>query len=115
MNPEIMIDSFLKVLKTHSSLFSETATAGLKTLETKIVAAENESNQTISDILSDWCSDYNEITDAVKAATRGKVIPKASKPQGDENIAENHFPRLFPKLLECLEKRIQSSSNNPEN
>ncbi|CBN56490.1 MULTISPECIES: hypothetical protein [Kamptonema] len=113
MNPEIMIDSFLKVLKTCPSLFSETATAGLKTLETKVVAAENESNQTISDILSDWCSDYDEITNAVKAATRGKVIPKASKPQGDENIEENHFPRLFPKLLECLEKRIKS--NNPEN
>ena len=113
MNPEIVIESFLKVLKTHPSLFSETATAGLKTLETKIVAAENESNQTISKILSDWCSDYDKIKEAVKDTTRGKVIPKPSKPQRDELIEENQFPRRFSKLLECLEKRIQS--NNPEN
>jgi len=49
----------------------------------------------------------------LEAATRGKVIPKPSQPQGDENISENQFPRLFPRLLESLEKRIKSEK--PEN
>lgn len=114
MKPEKIINSFLVVLKTSPNLFSETATEALKTLEKDIVAAENESNQAISKILSNWCIDYREITQALEAvATRGKVIPKASQSQGDENISENQFPRLFPRLLESLEKRI--NSEKPEN
>lgn len=112
MNPEIMINSFLEVLKTSPNLFSEPATAALKTLEEIIVAADNESNQAISDILSDWCCNYREITEAVKAAARSKPKPKASQPQRDENISENQFPRRFPLLIQFLEKRI---SDTPEN
>ena len=113
MKPEKIINSFLVVLKTSPNLFSEAATEALKTLEKDIVAAENESNQAISKILSNWCIDYPEITKALEAATRGKVIPKPSQPQGDENISENQFPRLFPRLIESLEKRIKSEK--PEN
>ncbi|MEK0179909.1 MAG: hypothetical protein EAZ98_10625 [Oscillatoriales cyanobacterium] len=113
MNPEIMINSFLEVLKTSPNLFSEPATAALKTLEEIIVAADNKSNQAISDILSDWCCNYREITEAVKAAaTRGKAIPKASQPQRDENISENQFPRRFPLLIQSLEKRISDTPKN---
>ena len=108
MKPEKIINSFLVVLKTSPNLFSEAATEALKTLEKDIAAAENESNQAISKILSNWCIDYPEITQALEAATRGKVIPKPSQPQGDENISENQFPRLFPRLIESLEKRIKS-------
>lgn len=109
MSPEIMIESFLKVLKNRSDLFSENATEGLKTLEDTIVKAENESNQVISNIISDWCRNYREITEAVKAATKSKPQPKASQHQGDENIVENQATR-FPKMLESLEKRIKSNS-----
>ncbi|MEG3842728.1 hypothetical protein [Microcoleus sp. herbarium14] len=113
MKPEKIINSFLVVLKTSPNLFSEAATEALKTLEKDIAAAENESNQAISKILSNWCIDYPEITKALEAvATRGKVIPKPSQPR-DENISENQFPRLFPRLLESLEKRIKSEK--PEN
>ena len=100
-------------MKTSPNLFSEAATEALKTLEKDIVAAENESNQALYKILSNWCIDYPEITQALEAATRGKVIPKPSQPQGDENISENPFPRLFPRLIESLEKRIKSEK--PEN
>ena len=113
MSPEIMIDSFLQVLKTSPNLFSEQATAALNTLEEKIVAAENESNQAISDILSNWCSNYREITAAVKAATKSKPKPNASQAQGDENILENQFPRRFPRLIQSLEKRISEIPKNP--
>ncbi|PSB18151.1 hypothetical protein C7B69_17015 [filamentous cyanobacterium Phorm 46] len=114
MKPEKIIASFLVVLKTSPNLFTEAATEALKALEKDIVAAENESNQAISKILSNWCIDYPEITKALESvATRGKAIPKASQPQGDENISENQFPRLFPRLLESLEKRIKSEK--PEN
>jgi hypothetical protein len=112
MKPEKIIDSFLVVLKTSPNLFIEAATEALKALEKDIVAAENESNQAISKRLSNWCIDYPEVTKALEAATRGKAIPKASQPQGDENISENQFPRLFPRLLESLEKRI--TSEKPE-
>jgi len=112
MNPEIMIDSFLEVLKTSPHLFSEQATAALKTLEETIVAADKESNQAISDILSDWCCNYREITEAVKAATKSKPKPKASQPQVEENILENQFPRRFPRLIQSLEKRISDTPKN---
>lgn len=113
MNPEIMIDSFLQVLKTRPDLFSEQATAALKTLEENITAAKNESNQTISKMLSDWCRNYREITEAMKDIKKSKAIPKASQPQGDENIVENQFTRQFTKLIQSLEKRI--NSENPKN
>lgn len=112
MNPEIMIDSFLEVLKTSPYLFSEQATAALKTLEETIVAAETESNEAISDILSDWCRNYREITEAVKAAARSKPKPKASQPQVEENILENQFPRRFPRMIQSLEKRISDTPKN---
>ena len=113
MKPEKIIESFLVVLKTSPNLFSESATEALKTLEQDIVTAENESNQVIFKILSNWCIDYPEITKALESATRGKASPKASQPQGDENILENQFPRQFPRLVEYLEKRI--NSENPKN
>lgn len=114
MKPEKIIASFLVVLKTSPNLFTEAATEALKALEKDIVAAENESNQAISKILSNWCIDYPEVTKALEAAaTRSKAIPKASQPQRDENISENQFTRLFPRLLESLEKRIKSEK--PEN
>lgn len=109
MKPEKIIHSFLVVLKTSPNLFCEEATEALKTLEKDIAAAENESNQAICRKLSNWCINYPEITKALEAvATRGKVIPKRSQPQGDENIVENYFPRQFAKLVESLEKRIES-------
>lgn len=114
MNPEKIINSFVEVVKTRSDLFSEKATEALKPLEKTIVAANNESNQAISDILSDWCKDYPEIRVAVKEAARNKVKPKRSQPQGDENILENHFPRQFTRLLESLEKRLEADQT-PKN
>lgn len=111
MTAEKIIKSFLVVLKTKPNLFSESATKALKTLEQDIVAAENESNQAIFNILSSWCNGYPEIGEAVQAGTRAKSIPKASSPQGDENILENQFPREFPRLVESLEKRLKSESS----
>lgn len=112
MNPEIMIDSFLQLLKTRPNLFSEQATAALKTLEENITAAENESNQTISKMLSDWCRNYREITEAMKDLKKSKPKPKTRQPQGDENIVENLFPRRFPLLIQSLEKRISDPPKN---
>ena len=113
MKPEKIIASFLVVLKTSPNLFTEAATEALKPLEKDIMAAENESNQAIYKILSNWCIDYPEITKALEAvATRGKAIPKASQPQGDENISENQFPRRFPLLIQSLEKRISDTPKN---
>lgn len=113
MKPEKIIASFLVVLKTSPNLFTEAATEALKALEKNIMAAENESNQAISKILSNWCIDYPEITKALEAvATRGKAIPKASQPQKDENISENQFPRRFPLLIQFLEKRISDTPKN---
>ncbi|WP_293339930.1 hypothetical protein [Microcoleus sp. CAWBG58] len=113
MTPEQIIKSFLVVLRTKPNLFSESATKALKTLEQDIVAAENESNQAILNILSRWCNRYPEIGEAVQAGTRGKATPEASQSQGDENILENQFPREFPRLVESLEKRLKSE--NPKN
>lgn len=112
MNPEKIIDSFLEVLKTRPHLFSEQVTAALKILEEKIVAAENESNQTISKMLSDWCCNYPEITEAVKDIKKSKPKLQARQPQKDENIVENQFPRRFLLLIQSLEKRISDTPKN---
>ncbi|MFB2836256.1 hypothetical protein [Floridanema evergladense] len=107
MEPEKLINSFLKVWDVNPEIFEKTgAIAGLDSMQKDIEKINQESLEDIAKRIEDLCDDYEGLAEAILAANR-KPKPKKSKDTNLENILENRYPEIYKALREKIEKSEQ--------
>lgn len=112
MEANQLIEVFTNVVKEQDYLFANVSRSEIELLQHQLKEARDHSpepSEQIFEILCQWCKKYPDILDAVfESESRGKIKPKTTKPESQEEIQENQT-RILEEELEKLKNKPRQS------